>query len=125
MFIVYFHYLPYMQGDENHDLEAMTSLSLSEMLDAPVSNINTYPNPTSDGVTIEIEGAKGKNNAAVSVYDHTGKQVKVLTINQYFMNTLTLDWDGSNELGSNVPSGLYYVSIRLNGSVYSKKIVKL
>lgn len=120
MFLVYFHYLLYQPGDENHDLEEMTSLSLQEMVSTEkLSNISIYPNPTSDFVNIEIEGNQSENNVSASVYDLNGRLVKQLVNGAKFSGKTTLKWNGEKS-----QSGVYIVSIVLNGNHYSQRIVK-
>jgi hypothetical protein len=120
MFLVYFHYLLYQPGDENYDIEEMTSLSLQEMVSTEeLSNINIYPNPTTDIINIDIEGQQSGNNVSASVYDLNGRLVEQLVKGKKFSGTTTLNWNGEES-----KSGVYIVSIVLNGRHYSQRIVK-
>ncbi|MDX1652001.1 MAG: T9SS type A sorting domain-containing protein [Brumimicrobium sp.] len=125
MFLVYFHYLIYVPGDENHDLEQMTSLSLDELLvkeeNVPLS---VYPNPMMESLNIDITGESGENSVSVSIYDLNGKHIRSLANGLEFQSSLSLNWDGQSKTGYTVPTGVYHVSIRLNGKVYHQKIVK-
>jgi flagellar hook assembly protein FlgD len=40
------------------------------------------------------------------------------------IGTKELIWDGKNSNGENISSGVYYLSARIKGKVYSKKILK-
>jgi len=120
MFLVYFHFLPYQTGDENYDLEEMTSLSLQEMVSKEeLSNISIYPNPTTDVINIKIEGEQAGNNVSASVYDLNGRLVNKLVSGKKFSGTTTLKWNGEE-----AKNGVYIVSIVLNGRHYSQRIVK-
>lgn len=120
MFLVYFHYLLYQPGDEDYDLEEMTSLSLQEMVSTEeFSNISVYPNPTTDIINIEIEGGQSENNVSASVYDLNGRLVEQLVNGKKFSGTTTLKWNGKES-----HSGVYTVSIVLNGRHYSQRIIK-
>jgi hypothetical protein len=120
MFLVYFHYLLYQPGDENYDLEEMTSLSLQEMVsNEQISNISVYPNPTHDVSNIKITGDQLENNLSVSVYDLNGRLITPLVRGKKFSGTTTLVWDDADS-----QSGVYIVSIMLNGRHYSQRIVR-
>ena len=125
MMLVYFHFLPYMAGDENHNLEDLMTLSLEDFDKQASSSIKVSPNPFSQGLKIKIEGESGANNLSASIYDQQGKLVKVLSRGELFHQSRDLDWDGTNENGMSVKNGMYYVSIILNGEVHSRKIMKM
>jgi hypothetical protein len=120
MFLVYFHFLPYVLGDENYDLEEMTSLSLQEMVsEDEASNITVFPNPMNNQVSISIEGDQQNNILSASIYNLNGQLIKELVTGEKFSNTTTLNWSGDDS-----KSGVYIVSIVLNGYHSSKRIVK-
>jgi hypothetical protein len=120
MFLVYFHFLPYITGDENYDLEEMTSLSLQEMVSTEeLSNISIYPNPTTDIINIKIEGEETNNDVSASVYDLNGRLVQQIVNGKKFTGTTALNWNAETS-----KSGVYVVSIVLNGHHYSQRVVK-
>ncbi len=125
MLLVYFHFLPYQAGDENHDLEDMMTLSLAEFNKTEHAAINVKPNPFTNQLAITVTGTKPTNQLSASVYDQQGKLVKVLTRGEQFHQSRTLDWDGTNENGTPVKNGLYYVSVILNGEAQSRKVMKM
>lgn len=124
MFLVYFHYLTYMPGDENYNIEDLTSLSVASYIeDNPSDALSVYPNPVDDQLTIDIQGKSGENVISAAVYDLRGRKIKTLAQGLPFADKTTLFWD-SNDLQSKVSSGVYFLSVRLNGQVLEQKIVK-
>ncbi|MEX2483780.1 MAG: FlgD immunoglobulin-like domain containing protein [Brumimicrobium sp.] len=125
MFLVYFHFLLYEEGDEDYDLEEMTSLSLKEMLPkSSNTSFSVYPNPTKGETTIDVKGDQAENNMSVSIYDMNGRLIKVLAQGMSFTGKKSLIWDGTGKNGATVQNGIYHVSVRLNGNHYSQRIVK-
>ena len=124
MFLVYFHYLAYEQGDENYNIEDLTSLSVDSYIeDNPIAGIKVYPNPVSDQMAIEIQGKSGENFVSAAIYDLQGRRVSTLAQGTTFSNEITLKWD-SNQGMVETSSGIYFLSVRLNGQLLEQKIVK-
>jgi hypothetical protein len=125
MFLVYFHYMLYQSGDENYNMESLMSASLAEQLPMDNSGVIVYPNPSSEQVTIELSNAKIGDRISASVYDYSGRVVKSLCINQLISNDgWNIIWDGTNSNGENMAKGIYYVSLLVNGQVFSKQVVR-
>lgn len=124
MFLIYFHYLPYVNGDELYDIEELTSLSLADFDIPEKGEIDIYPNPMSDQLSIAIEGTQNLNTVSVSIYDLKGSLVKKIAQGKSFTDELIIPWDGHNENGVSVQKGAYYVSILLNQQHFYKKLIK-
>ena len=124
MFLVYFHYLPYQQGDENYNIEDLTSLSVESYFnDNPQGAINVFPNPVADQMSIEITGKSGENVVSASIYDLQGRRVSTLAQGMNFSDHINLTWD-SSQGPVKASSGIYFLSVRLNGQLIERKIVK-
>jgi hypothetical protein len=121
MFIIYFHYMNYLPGDENYDLATLMNASLEEY--GNVSTIKTYPNPMGDhGLNIVFEGGFDPQ-IKVLVYDLTGTLVTTLT-QADAINPSTIYWKGTNQNGAESTSGMYYLSINNKGKMSTTKIIK-
>jgi len=125
MMLVYFHFLPYVAGDEDHNLEDLMTLSFNEYVDTPSASITVKPNPFSDNLSITIEATRPSNDLSASIYDQQGRLVKILSKGEVFHQSRTLEWDGTNQKGATVKKGLYYVSVILNGEAQSRKVMKM
>jgi plastocyanin len=86
-------------------------------------SIKTYPNPFSYNLSISF--TIPENGATkISIYDITGKLVKVLADINYEKGNHVINWDGKNENGETVNHGLYFYMIENKGlSIVSGKIV--
>lgn len=124
MFLVYFHYMEYQNGDEFINVDSLTTEFLS--IDQDVSlghNIKVYPNPFDNQIQIMYYL---ENSAYVSlyVYDIQGRVVSKLYRGNQSSGTQAIAWDGTNGLGNEVGNGLYFYSIIIDGVNYSGKILK-
>ena len=124
MFLVYFHYMIHQAGDENYDIESLTTASLMKALPIENTTIKVYPNPTNNLSNLVIPTKSGDNYSVV-IYDLQGKQVKSLAKNQLASSTeSTLIWDGTNENGEEVRKGIYFVSVNSGGTFSTARIIK-
>ncbi len=124
MFLVYFHYMVYQPGDENYNIEDLTSLSVTSFIEEdPSGLINVFPNPVSEQLSVEVSGKSGENIVSAAIYDLQGRLIKTLAQGKTFSNKTTLMWDSNDGL-IKTSSGIYFLSVRLNGELMEQKIVK-
>jgi hypothetical protein len=87
------------------------------------TEINSYPNPFNNEITIEIK----LNNAAevkIAVYNQLGQNIKILAERDKMpKGTNRLLWDGRNENQHKVQPGMYYLQLVVDGKYHFKKIV--
>lgn len=125
MFLVYFHYMLYQAGDENYDMEALMSASLNEQLPEDGSPISVYPNPFNDATTIAHPGVKTGDVVSIYVYDYQGKLIKKVVETETATNDgYSTNWDGTNDSNAQVRNGVYFVSISVNGQIFTKQLIK-
>ena len=116
MFLVYYHYLPYLEGDELLDIEALTSLP-THLYEVPMENgstVSVFPNPASNLVNFELN-LIASSTVSLSIYSSQGQIVSEVLQNQNTpagINRTVYD-------SSKLLSGLYYYSLMVNGAAYS------
>lgn len=125
MFLVYFHYMLYQNGDENYDMEELMSASLLEQIPEENSPIELYPNPFDESIHISHPGVNNGDVVSVYIYDYQGKLIKRLVQSKTIeTNGFEILWDGTNEINSNVRNGIYFVSMQINGQNFTKQVIK-
>jgi hypothetical protein len=121
MFLTYFHYLPYLPGDETYDLEALSSASVQEYMGPEQGAIKAYPNPYATNLTLEFPSSFGPQDL-VYIYDASGQLKTKITpeagATQIHLSAENTEWTA-------LPKGVYFVSARINGTLLSKKLIKL
>lgn len=86
--------------------------------------ISAYPNPFNAGTRIEFE-LDHAEAVQLIIYDAAGKKVKTLHSGFHSEGQHTLRWDGENDEGRLISSGVYLVRLQTSGSSSSKKILYL
>ncbi len=88
-----------------------------------------YPNPFNPTTRIEYRlpetGPGGKTAVSVVVYDVRGAKVRELVNGTQPAGKHVVDWDGRNDSGAPVGSGVYFYRMTTTGFATSKKMVLL
>ena len=83
-----------------------------------------YPNPFNPATSIRYEITKA-SSVVLQVYDVLGREVRVLVNGVKPAGLHEVKWDGLNEAGLPVASGLYLYRIENQNQVFMKKMVMM
>ena len=83
---------------------------------------NNYPNPFNPSTIIPFELIK-PSFVSINVYDLLGRKVRELVNNYENMGKHSILWDGSNDLGLKVSSGVYIVKMKADKFFAIKKVI--
>ena len=72
--------------------------------------LSAYPNPFNNTINFEIPGSSTRKGN-LSIYDVTGRLIKAIEISSAGTNKI-VKWDGTNNDGNNVSSGIYFASYK-------------
>lgn len=83
-------------------------------------NLNNHPNPFNPSTTIEFSI---KNNSIVelSVYNVKGQNIKILVKDEFTKGSHSVIWNGENEFGNPVSSGVYFYKLKVDGNIRAVK----
>lgn len=126
MCLVYAHYMLYLPGDENYNLDSLMALGFDELSldDKDDLFFSAYPNPFDNSLNLYSNSVKVGDIVSVSIFDMNGKKVTDLIQNITLSeDELHIVWDGSSQEGS-AHSGMYFVSINVNGEFLHQRIIK-
>ncbi|MFQ6103539.1 MAG: T9SS type A sorting domain-containing protein [Candidatus Glassbacteria bacterium] len=87
-----------------------------------------YPNPFNPitTITFSIDGEAGsETRASLSVYNGRGIKVRTLVDDSLAPGRYDVIWDGKNERGVSLPSGVYIYRLRAGGESATRKLVLL
>jgi len=85
-----------------------------------------YPNPFNPTTTIEVDISEGySGGVSLFIYDLRGRQVRRLINGEMEAGRHRVVWDGRNEAGEHVTSGIYLYTLRTGDSVYNRKMTML
>jgi|SaaInlStandDraft_4_1057021.scaffolds.fasta_scaffold16897_1 hypothetical protein len=95
-------------------------------------NINTdnfnlyqnYPNPFNSVTTIPFY-VEEKSIISLDIFDLKGRLIRTFLSKEYATGLHTINWDGTDENGNSIPSGLYFYSLESSNKIELKKITIL
>ncbi|BDD04238.1 LamG-like jellyroll fold domain-containing protein [Aureibacter tunicatorum] len=91
-------------------------------LDDQESSFNAYPNPFAKSVAIELpKNVNGK--ITVLVHDLAGRRIAEIDTSDF--NGDELVWDGTTDSGTEVPAGVYLISVTSGTRNYSIRVTKI
>ncbi|MCX6268031.1 MAG: aryl-sulfate sulfotransferase [Bacteroidetes bacterium] len=92
----------------------------------PAGNANklnqNYPNPFTNGTTIEFEIAEPALVSLI-IYDFSANQVKTLVHQNLSRGNYSRIWDGKNDQGTPVASGMYIYILKADNQQLAKKMI--
>ncbi len=83
-----------------------------------------YPNPFNPRTEIRLS-LPHASHVRLAVYNVAGQEVKLLIDRPLSAGSYTADWDGTNQRGGQVASGVYFYRMEAAGTVDTKKMVFL
>ncbi len=102
-------------------LTAPVSIIPGEMVQPETFKLSCFPNPFNASVKIKLSGP-ALNNLPVHIYDLEGRLIREL--NQASSNS-SWTWNGLNQSGHVVPSGVYLIQAQDQGRRYFTKVLLL
>jgi hypothetical protein len=102
-------------GDGGNGHELPGSFSLSQ----------NYPNPfnPSTTITFDLPGeADNRQHVNLTIYDLRGRRVRELINTDLETGSHKIHWDGRNDQGESVPSGIYIYRLKAGGETITRKM---
>ncbi|MCD4819773.1 MAG: T9SS type A sorting domain-containing protein [Candidatus Cloacimonetes bacterium] len=85
---------------------------------------NIYPNPFNPTTTISFSlTEKDTKNAKIEIYNLKGQKIKKLEIRNDKLGINKVVWNGKDEQGSNVSSGIYFIKMKTDNYEAIKKAI--
>jgi hypothetical protein len=98
------------------------------------AKISVYPNPFNSEVRIQITEVRKdlsgicllSSDLSIHIYDISGRLVrKLLLPTAYSLLPTVAHWDGTDNKGNLVPSGVYFYRLTSNEVISEGKLIKL
>ena len=86
---------------------------------------NASPNPFREGTAIQLDIASAAGSISLKVHDVSGRVVCSLEPEVTRSGRHTVTWDGTNDSGQHVASGVYFISLEAGGVRDSGRVVYL
>jgi hypothetical protein len=113
--------------DEIRDAVASVRLRLGEIIPAESVLLQNYPNPFNPETWIPYYLSKA-DSISIRIYSAAGQLIRTLDIGYkdagvYISRSKAAYWDGKNEAGEEVASGIYFYSIKAGEFSSTRKMV--
>jgi photosystem II stability/assembly factor-like uncharacterized protein len=97
------------------DLTTLSDLAAARPADiAGTAGLTNYPNPFKDATTIRLSLAEAME-VTLTIYDLAGRRVRSLAAGRMAAGVHDFGWDGRNDAGRRVASGVYFVRLESQG----------
>ena len=111
------------------DLRVYKSIPVESKADndialAPISLLKNYPNPFNAQTSISFSLTE-KQNVSLHIYNIMGQKIRTLLDNKLTEGFNTIVWDGKNNEGHDVGSGVYLYRLSTNDQSVSKRMILL
>ena len=88
----------------------------------PALNATNYPNPFNPSTTIKLTLEK-RENVEIKIFNAFGKMVKTLVKSNLEKGVHSFKWDGKNNAGESLASGIYFYKISTESNNLFKKML--
>jgi len=80
-----------------------------------------YPNPFNSETVIRFLITQNEQ-VSLRIFDITGRKVKLLLSDYKHAGNYSIKWDGTDNLGNKVASGIYIYQLKMNKQILTKKM---
>ena len=91
----------------------------------PIQNLTNFPNPFNPETTISFDVAVELASVHIDIFNIRGQRVNTLHNGNLAQGNHSFIWNGKNEQGIEVSSGVYFVRIRTENELLNRKIMLL
>lgn len=105
-------------------LNGITANDFPELDQSVGMTISTYPNPFNPETKISFNLAK-KSKVCISIYNIKGQKVRRLLDQEYEPGSHSIVFDGKDDQGQGIASGIYFVRAENNDQRVMKKIMMI
>ena len=100
----------------------VTSVDEADQIPENFSLAQNYPNPFNPGTTIEYSLAQA-SSVVLKIYDMLGNKIRTLVNAKQIAGRKTVIWNGRNDEGDRVGSGMYFYELAAENTVQVKKMI--
>ena len=109
-------------GLSRMSVETITSVSGEQKLPGAYSLHQNFPNPFNPATTISYELPQ-RTHVTLQIYNIPGQEVRTFVSNQLPAGYHKIHWDGRNNAGVQLPSGVYFYRLTAGNFIQTRKMV--
>ena len=104
------------------------TITISDVLSSTTNNIPkklnikyAHPNPSNNSISLSFEIPSSKN-VNLSIFDMKGRNIRQMNLGVLSAGFHKVLWDGKNNLGNELPSGIYMAVLEVDDDFNIQKI---
>lgn len=110
---------------ESSNIVEVYMTNSADLIDPIKTEITSiYPNPFNPITTITYS-IKNAGNVTLDIYNIKGQKVKQLVNEQMSVDHYTVIWNGKDNTGKNVSSGIYFCKLKTDDITHTKRVMLL
>ena len=110
--------------DKLGDYAVFLNSTLEKPLPSKFELKMNYPNPFNPSTTIPIELPE-ESFVEVAIYNILGEKIVVLSEGVKSSGYHNIQWNGTNQFGQPVSSGIYFARVQFGQNIYHQKMMLL
>lgn len=114
----------YGRGIWDFKISEITSVNIIEPGENYEIKLNNYPNPFNPSTQIRFS-LNEQSEVKINIYNTNGELIKNLFTGEKEKGDHQIDWNGGNNNGNEVSSGVYIVRLAANSKITSHKVIKI
>ena len=87
-------------------------------------SFSCYPNPFNPETTVSFS-LKTEAEVELVIYNIRGQKIRTLADETFRPDTYNITWNGDNDNGKKVSSGVYFVKLKIDSEVLTNKVIML
>lgn len=107
-----------------YDLGTAVDNRPQEAMPDKIALYQNYPNPFNAQTTIRYQ-LRNADHVIIKIYDLLGQEVRLLADQHKPVGYYSVQWDGRNDRGRHVPSGIYVYEMKTGAFVEQRKLLML
>jgi hypothetical protein len=111
-----------MKNKQNKGLGKSGGAGEPEVIPTAYALHQNYPNPFNPNTSIAFS-VKEAGVVQLTIYNLHGQEVRTLASGNYASGKYAITWDGKDERGQTLPSGVYLYKLRVNGFAQMRKMI--
>jgi flagellar hook assembly protein FlgD len=96
----------------------------SKIIPGNFALFHNYPNPFNSSTQIEFQLPQSAH-VSIKIYNLRGNEIRTILNENKPAGSYRITWDGKNNHGTAMPSGIYMLQLKSNGYVQSKKMIMM
>jgi M6 family metalloprotease-like protein len=110
---------------DNISTDAEDDFTIANQLPKEFALNQNYPNPFNPRTLISYELNRNMDNVILKVYNLLGQEVKTLVDKAQDAGVYRVEWDGTDESGSPMATGVYFYRLQAGDQTQTRKMVLL